>query len=146
MKHQEQSLGFVLLVTLVATVLAACASDDVPENGGSTETTVLATLDEWSITVDQAGVPTGDVTFDVVNAGTIPHELVIIRSDENPDSLPVEGSMVPEDQVDVVGEVEEFPAGQSESGTFTLTAGSYILICNIPAHYEQGMYLGFTVE
>jgi uncharacterized cupredoxin-like copper-binding protein len=60
--------------------------------------------------------------------------------------LPVVDAKVDESQVDIVGEIEEFRAGETASGTFDLTAGNYILLCNIPAHFGQGMYLGFTVQ
>jgi len=28
----------------------------------------------------------------------------------------------------------------------TLDAGSYVLICNLPGHYRQGMHSSFTVS
>jgi hypothetical protein len=42
---------------------------------------VSAVLTEWAVEVDPGSVPAGEVTFNVENAGAIPHELVVIRSD-----------------------------------------------------------------
>jgi uncharacterized cupredoxin-like copper-binding protein len=108
-------------------------------------TTVAVTLSELRIEVDAKSASAGEVTFEAENAGTIPYEPVVVRSDEEPGVLPVVDGKVDESRVDVIGEIEEFPAGETASETFNLTAANYVLICNLPAHYEQGMYLGFTV-
>ena len=161
-KHRwGRMFTLIAMASMALGLLAACGGDSEAEDdatpdatpemtateaAGGAATVVTSELSEWAITVDPATVPAGEVTFDVTNVGAIPHELVIIRSDVAPDALPVEGGRVPESAVDLIGEVEEFPAGETKSGTFTLEAGSYVLICNIPAHYQQGMTIGFTVE
>lgn len=150
-KLQRFGLLFAFGLAAVA-LLGACSSDE--DSGGeapgtlteANETTVAVTLSEWAVEPDASSVPAGEVKFSVSNEGTIPHELVIIRSEADPEALPVEGGIVPEDEVDVVGEVEEFPAGETDSGSFNLGAGNYLLICNIPAHYEQGMRVALTIE
>jgi uncharacterized cupredoxin-like copper-binding protein len=54
---------------------------------------------------------------------------------------------VDEDAVgELIGEVEDFPGGETETGTFGLQPGTYALICNVAGHYEQGMYAQLTVE
>lgn len=153
MAKTMRQLGMVLgLGILAATLLAACSSDDESDGDGTTaptaasETTVNVTLSEWAVEPDVMSVPSGEVTFSVSNAGTVSHELVIVRSDVAADALPVDGGVVPEDEIDLVGEVEEFPAGETATGSFRLDAGNYILICNLPAHYETGMHSAFTVE
>ncbi len=62
-----------------------------------------------------------------------------------PDALPVENGLIPEDQVDLVDEVDDIPPGTDASLDVNLDAGSYVLVCNLPAHYEPGMYAAFTV-
>lgn len=114
--------------------------------GGGAGGAVEVILTEFAVEPDPAVVSPGEVTFQAVNEGAIPHELVIIQTDEQADSLPVEAGVVQEDQLDVVGEIEEFPAGETESGTFDLEPGPYVLICNIPTHYELGMFAPFSVE
>ena len=60
---------------------------------------------------------------------------------------------VPEDEVDVVDEIEGLAVGDSGEVTVDLEAGAYVLICNIvqeeadgtiEAHYERGMRTGLT--
>ncbi len=108
-------------------------------------------LDEWTITGEEGGaIPSasaGASTFEVHNVGETVHELVIIRTDTDPASLPLDGTKVDEEAAgDLIGEVEEFAAGEVEIGDFNLAAGTYALICNIPAHYDQGMYAQLIVE
>lgn len=124
-----------------------------PKPAGATQVNV--TLKEWAIEVEPAQVKAGPVYFLVTNRGPdYPHELVLIRSDEDPEQLPVVEGRVPEDQVDMVGEVEAFAAGTQASGVFNLEPGRYILICNIVeggaggqpiSHFEEGMVATLTV-
>ena len=93
-----------------------------------------------------ASAPAGEVTFTAENTGALPHELAVIRSDEAPDSLPLDGAVVDESGLDVVGRIAEFPASETESGAFNLEAGNYILICNVAGHYQGGMFTAFVVE
>ena len=148
-----QRFGLLVAFGLAAVALLGACSSDEDSSGEATgtptetsETTLAVTLSEWAVEPDASSVPAGEVKFSVSNEGTVPHELVIIRSEAAPDALPVEGGIVPEDEVDFVGEVEEFPAGETDSGSFNLDAGNYVLICNIPTHYEQGMRVALKVE
>ena len=84
------------------------------------------------------------------------HEFVVIRTDLDPTALPTEenGAVAETGEgMEVVDEVEEIPVGDTPTLTIDdLTAGSYVLICNIydeeeqEAHYSEGMRTGFTVE
>ena len=123
-----------------------------PKPAGASQVDV--TLKEWAIEVEPAQVKAGQVYFLVTNAGPVhPHELVIIRSDAEPEELPVVEGRVPEDQVEFVGEVEAFAAGSQASGVFDLEPGRYLLICNIVegegehavSHFEEGMVAELTV-
>ncbi|HEX6261667.1 MAG TPA: hypothetical protein VF097_02340 [Actinomycetota bacterium] len=137
------------LALLVALVAAGC---------GGGEETVEVTLQEFAVLPAQDTVSAGSVTFDATNEGPDdPHELVVIQTDLAPEELPTtdEGGVDEEGEgIEVIGEIEEFPVGETESATFDLDAGDYVLICNIveeedgelEAHYELGMRVGFTVE
>jgi uncharacterized cupredoxin-like copper-binding protein len=74
------------------------------------------------------------------------HELVIIRTSEAPDALPVESGVIPEDQVDLVDEAEDIAPGTTTTLDVNLEVGSYVLVCNLPAHYAAGMHTTFTVR
>lgn len=137
------SVALVLGCAMFAT--AACGDDDDDDdNNGAPGLSV--TLDSYSIQLSNATVPAGAVEIEAKNAAGEAHELVVIRTDLAADALPVESDKVVEDDVDVIGEIEEFGGGTTESGTFTLESGKYVLICNIPAHYGLGMHAALTVE
>jgi uncharacterized cupredoxin-like copper-binding protein len=149
----------VLLLPLLAlvSVIACGDGEEAPPTATGTPTAVptgaptdgsevAVVLTEWAVEPSPASVPAGEVTFVATNEGTILHELVIIRGDLAPDGLPVEEGQVPEDQIDLIAEIEEFAAGETESLTVNLDAGNYILICNIVGHYQLGMRSSFTIE
>jgi hypothetical protein len=81
---------------------------------------------------------------------------VVIKTDLAADALPTsEEGAVDEagSGIEVIGEIEEFEPGETQSATFDLEAGSYVLICNVveeedgekEAHYKLGMRTAFTV-
>jgi uncharacterized cupredoxin-like copper-binding protein len=116
---------------------------------------VDVTLAEWAVTTSTASVAAGEIYFLVENTGPDdPHEFVVIRTDLGPTELPVVEGKVPEDEVDLLDEIEPFTPGSSASLTLSLAAGSYVLICNIAeiedgeleSHYELGMRTAFTVD
>lgn len=152
------SIGVVVAMSAVLGLAVACGdSDDGGEpaaNGAAddaldgTASMVDVLLLEWSVEPEPDTVPAGDVTFEIENAGAIVHDLKVIRTDLQPDALPIDESafVVDEDQVDVVATSSDLEAGQSETVTATLESGNYVLICNIPTHYDTDMFIGFTVE
>ena len=90
----------------------------------------------------------GAVTFAVSNDGTIPHDFFVIKTDLDPASLPYDDSAFAVDlsDLDVIGTTNPLDVGQAADLAVELEAGAYALICNIPTHYEGGMFLDFTVE
>ena len=148
------------LLAFGALALAACGDDD-DDDGDSAPapaatqapaataaaveaSTVNVTMIEWSMEVDQPGAP-GEVTFVVENAGEVPHEFAVVRTDLDAGDLPTAAAGVDETAVEVVGRIAQFDTGTEET-TLTLEAGSYALICNLPGHYTLGMLTSFTVE
>lgn len=136
---------FRLLAAAAVLLLAAVACGNGEEPGGGN--TVNAQLADFSITTDVSSVAPGSVTFVAKNNGPSEHEVVVLRTDLAPDALPVEGGAVDEKApgMQAIGEIEEFGAGGTESAALDLTAGNYVLICNIPAHYEAGMAVALEV-
>ncbi len=135
-------------VLLLAFGLAACGGDDGDDEApGPPEVDV--TLAEWRVSADPLTVGAGDVTFNTTNEGGLPHELVVLKTTLGASRLPVESAKVDEAAAGlVIGEIEpaDLPAGGKASATFNLEAGTYVLLCNIPAHYEQGMRVAFVVQ
>jgi uncharacterized cupredoxin-like copper-binding protein len=101
---------------------------------------------EMSFTPSMNSAPAGQVTFLVVNQGKLPHEVVVLRTDMDAKALPVTSSNKVDESAagDHVGEVE-VEAGSTGAGTFRLTPGKYVLICNIEGHYQAGMTAAFAV-
>jgi uncharacterized cupredoxin-like copper-binding protein len=92
--------------------------------------------------------PAGEVTFKVTNDSkdTI-HEMIVVDVKEPGKPLPYNAGdqRVDEEAAGDHGEVSELDPGKSGTLTVSLKPGSYLLICNIPGHYEAGMWTEFTV-
>ncbi len=125
---------------------AGCGSDD--DGGTSAPGTVEATLRDFKIELSKTTVPAGEVTFALDNKGPSVHEFVVFKTDLAADALPTDdtGDVAESDTFAPVDEVEDIGLGNDEKLTVDLTAGSYVVICNIPAHYRQGMHAAFTVS
>ena len=166
----------LLALTLIPLLLTACGDDDggvevtgnsvtvsgeeAPEAGVVTAKPAEAVqvdvvLKEWAVQMGSTTVRPGSVYFLVDNQGPEdPHEFVIIKSDASPLSLPYTDNRVPEDKVDIIDEIEPYLPKTKASIAVNLTAGNYLLICNISeiengqveSHYKLGMVAQFKVQ
>ena len=130
-------------------------------------TTVQVTLSDtkglggpMTLTASPATAPAGDVTFVVKNTGTIDHEAVVLKTNdpynkipitdgERPTGVPVThgANKVSEDAN--IGETGDPNLKPGDTRTFTIknmTAGTYVIVCNIAEHYGAGMRAPFTVS
>ena len=130
----------------LALATAACASSSSSSSAASGGKAINATEHDFEIALDQTTVASGDMTFTVTNNGPSTHEFVVVKTDDAPDDLPVENGVVPEDDLDVIGEQEEIAPSTTATLSLTLPAGQYVIICNITGHYEAGMHTGLTVK
>jgi uncharacterized cupredoxin-like copper-binding protein len=95
----------------------------------------------------QATLTSGNANLEVANRGTETHELVILRTDSPANRLPVRGDRVVEHEAGKnYGEVDDLAPGQRRSLNVSLPPGRYVLICNLPGHYEKGMHAVLTVQ
>lgn len=134
------------LIGLLALFAGSCGG-----GGGAVE----VTLREFAVIPSVSEISAGSIEFSATNEGpNDPHELVIFKTDLAPDALPtVETGAVDEqgEGVELIGEIEEFPVGETRTATFDLEAGNYVLICNIydedeqESHYQEGMRVAFSV-
>src|SRR2546423_1893006 len=83
-------------------------------------------LKEMAVQASVKSVPAGKVTFVVRNAGTVEHEMVVIRREGG--ALPVRAFRASE--AGAVDEVEELAPGRSGRLTVELKPGRYLLVCN----------------
>ena len=95
------------------------------------------------IKLDVPSVPAGTVTFDVTNDSKgIIHEMILspLKSDQAELPYIADENRVDEETAGHLGEVSELDAGKGGSLIVDLTPGSYILYCNIPGHFIDGMW------
>ncbi len=150
----------LLVLGVALIVAAACGGDDdggetpvdaVGETPPAGETPAAATtvdvgLEEFAVNPAQDAAGAGALTFSVSNDGTIDHNFRVIKTDLAPDALPTANAQADESQLDVVASSPEFNAGETQEVSIDLEPGSYVLICNVPGHYDLGMRAAFTVE
>ena len=59
--------------------------------------------------------------------------------------LPVNNSVADTTGLTLVDEIEDIVPGATATLTVDLTAGTYLVVCNLPEHYELGMWAYLTV-
>jgi uncharacterized cupredoxin-like copper-binding protein len=169
-KARGRGTAIILVLSAVAALLlASCSSatsrspsGGAPSAGDSAPASaatgsIKVTLTEWAVIPDKASATAGNVTFEVTNAGPqFKHEFVIIKTDLDPADLPADSTGKVDEAgagIQFIGEVEELEIGATQTASFDLTAGNYVLVCNIveaagghESHYTQGMRTAFTVS
>ena len=104
--------------------------------------TVKVDLNEWSVMPAARTVKAGKVTFDVINTGKVPHEMVVVRTAKPAADLAHGGRATEKGSL---GEVSGLKSGQKKTLTLKLKPGHYALICNEPGHYMSGMHTDLRV-
>ncbi len=156
-RRRTFSMTFGLLVAGFG-LLTACnpsaAQEQTAESAAQSPTAVQNSLaasvlkvdlSEWAIALNRTAVNAGQLTIAAANRGQLPHDLVVLRGGPGIEPLPIVDGQVDESKVTIVNRFREFKAGEKEK-QFTLEKGSYLLICNLPAHYLQGMVTHLVVE
>lgn len=95
-----------------------------------------------------ASVPAGKVEFDVTNAAMkTGHEMILVKLAAKGETLPLDPAKhrIDEKAIKSLGEVSNLKAGANGVLKASVTAGDYMLICNIKGHFEAGMMAPFTV-
>jgi uncharacterized cupredoxin-like copper-binding protein len=118
---------------------AVAAAPAVPATPGKID----LTLKQFSVNPTATQAPAGRVTFNVTNAGSIPHEMVVLRTDKPAASL-LNGARA--DETGNVGETGDMLPGATKKLSLNLKAGHYALICNLPGHYSAGQHIDFAVK
>ena len=97
------------------------------------------------------------MTLEATNAGpAFEHELVVVQTDLPADGLPTleDGSFDEAGEgVTVLGEIEPFAVGTTESLPLDLAPGHYVFLCNVVddsgdapfSHYQAGMRVDVEV-
>lgn len=131
-----------VVILLLALAAAGCSSPAKAQEKG-----VNVDMTDFAFHLDRSEVPAGTITFHVKNAKeATEHEMVVIKTDLDAKQLPTNADhTVDESKLDSKGEIEVAP-GETKDLTVDLTPGHYVLLCNIPGHYAQGMVANFTVQ
>ena len=137
----------LIAIAAIPVALAACGSDDSTSTSASSETTssTAASTDssttassgggqtvkigesEYKLDPSDATVKAGSVTLDVINDGTITH------------NLQIEGNGVEET-------TDSLAPGDTGELTVDLKPGSYEMYCTIDGHKDLGMEGTVTVQ
>ncbi len=151
------SLAWLSAIAAGLILFAACGGGGTNYNSGANSTpgstasasgsTVNVALKEWMLTPDKTSAPAGNVTFSATNGGTVDHEFVVIKTDRPADSLTLSADAVDEaaSGQTKVDEIAEFSPRTTKTLTLSLSAGKYVLICNVAGHYQRGVRSAFTV-
>ena len=93
-------------------------SDTAPATTAATESTLFVAVD-IDYTDAPSSIPAGEATFELVNEGSIAHNVVIEELDDTV--------------------VVSARGGATATGAVNLVAGPYTYYCSIPGHREAGM-------
>lgn len=129
--------AFILL--FVVAIAVGCAATT------SGEETVNVALADFSLSLDRFTVRAGPTDFVVDNPGPSVHEIEVFSGASEGTALPVDASVADTTGLDLVDEVEDILPGSAATLTLDLTPGTYLVICNLPSHYEHGMWGYLTV-
>jgi uncharacterized cupredoxin-like copper-binding protein len=134
----------LVALTAAAGLAALVAVEAVAARSEAGSTKVRVVLKEWKLLTTARTVRAGKVTFEVVNDGTMKHELVVLRTDTHHHAIPMRGGVAVERGLR--GEVKPFPQGTKRTLSVRLKRGKYVLLCNLLGHYMAGQYAALRVR
>ncbi|MDQ7848922.1 MAG: cupredoxin domain-containing protein [Armatimonadota bacterium] len=112
---------------VILLVVAAGLAAITPLLGVPGPVALVATEFKW--TPKDVTAATGEITFNVVNKGTVEHNFVIEDAKGK-----------------VLKEVDAILPGKSVQVRVTLKAGKYVIVCTVPGHREAGMVGTLSVK
>jgi uncharacterized cupredoxin-like copper-binding protein len=104
-------------------------------------------LYEWTV-VAPSTLKAGTTSFTITNFGTVPHELLVFKSDLGPAAYPTDkaGDIIEDGPgVTLVSDGENIDPSGSQTRSVDLTPGKYVFVCNIAGHFKKGMFTIVTV-
>jgi uncharacterized cupredoxin-like copper-binding protein len=139
------TVGALMLAAGVAVVVALITHSTGPAGDVVTKTT------EFRISMPST-LSAGRHTFAYTNKGSVPHELIVFRTELPGGALPVKADGSVDEEAAALHKVadsgnETKPGGStSVRATQAFAPGHYVAVCNLPGHYRQGMWLDLTVR
>jgi uncharacterized cupredoxin-like copper-binding protein len=160
-KQMKQGLVCSVALGLVSGVIATGCGDsdsattEAQSTGASTGTTAPAggaveiKMGDYFFDPKDATAEAGSVAISAPNEGKVEHELMLLKTNTDPAKLPTASDGGVEEKLHMVaeenGEIADVEPGDTKSVTFDLTPGKWVMFCNLPGHYAQGMYGSLTV-
>jgi uncharacterized cupredoxin-like copper-binding protein len=134
-------------VALFASCAASAASPAQSLGIKLQDTSTDPAIAHMKIVIDHDALKPGRVTFEAENQSkTLMHEVLIAR-DVGAGELPfnAKANRVIESRVRRLGEISNLAPGKSGKLSLNLKAGKYLLFCNQPGHYKDGMVTKLTI-
>ena len=134
--------------------LAACGADpsDISAEGMNVAEKVAnkitGSVGDWFVEVSAGKAEAGEVTFAIANFGSIKHEFLVAKTSYEPGKIPVGANNRFDEEdpgITVVDEIKEWSPNEAKVLRLSLEPGQYELLCNIEAHYANGMWHAFEV-
>jgi len=149
-------LSVLALAALVAALVAAgCANGDDSKTTSEPALVVKITMLDNKYEPSQVTVPKGrEVTFEFTNQGTVAHEALVGDEQAQMDHAQEMMSSTSTDSGDMggmhhsgAGSAITVKPGKSDSIMTTFDkAGTFLIGCHVPLHYEQGMKAAVKVS
>jgi uncharacterized cupredoxin-like copper-binding protein len=140
------ALALLLAVVAVAVPLIVSRRQEPTPSG----TPVNLQLEDFKIKEDRAVVAAGTVRFRILNHGPTSHEVNVVRTDHDPDKLPLQDDgLTVDDEADgmeFLDNASGLDIDDRETLVLRLTPGRYVLYCNLEGHYLGGMHASLTVR
>ena len=141
------------LITAVGAVALMLSPSCNPCGTAGGETLINIDVHEFAVIATPNSALAGCITFHVVNTGDEDHEFLVIKTALDDADLPTNDNGTYQENgpgTTLVDEIAVIPPGQSRDISLNLTAGHYVLICNMfeegEAHYSLGMHTSFNVQ
>jgi uncharacterized cupredoxin-like copper-binding protein len=134
---------------LSAAFLAGAAGATVPPQVVSLkleDATSDPSVAHMRIVADQAAVKPGRIKFEAVNESkTLTHEVVVVR-DSGKLPFDAKHDRINEHDIRRLGEIPDLAPGKTGELTLNLGPGTYVMFCNEPGHYHDGMIAKLVVR
>ena len=131
-------------LALVALVLVACSAS-APEVDAS-KGQIRVDLKDYTVTLTSTEMRAGTITLLGFNSGGTGHEVVVLKTDLAADKLPIDPQTQKAKEDGKQGAVSEIAPGKTGNLRLDLPAGRYVVICNVPTHYQLGMHAELKVS
>lgn len=101
---------------------------------------------DMKLVLDHSVVAAGKITLHAINESKLlPHEVLVFADGSDPLPYNENTGRLVEKQMKSLGEISDLGPGDTGEKTFTLTPGTYLLLCNQANHLKGGMFARLKV-